>query len=251
MFLRANTPKDIIVHLLLMVCIAILLLVLFFYVYLPIATKHGEAIKVPDLKGKTIDEIKQQLSELNLRYHINDSSYVEGAKPYSVLLQHPVAGSEVKSNRKIYVTIASKNPPTIQMPFLVDNSLKQAEIMIQSHGLVLGNVRQVPSQFANLVIRQYVNGKEVKPGTPLAKGTKVDLDVGDGNETTEIELPNFVGLSLDDARALISENGLTEGLIKKEQVPGKKSQEVTRQKPEYRQGRKIKTGEVISLWYAE
>ncbi|MCS6823789.1 MAG: PASTA domain-containing protein [Cytophagaceae bacterium] len=251
MFLKANTPKDVLIHFLLMIAISVVLLILFFYVYLPIATKHGEAIKVPDLKGKTITQAEEELKKLNLRYHINDSTYVEGAIPHSVLLQHPAAGSDVKSNRKIYITIASKNPPTVQMPALVDNSLKQAEITLKSHGLVLGTVRQVPSQFVNLVIRQYAFGKEVAPGTPLPKGTKIDLDVGDGNETTEIELPNFVGLSLDDARALISENGLTEGLVKKEQVPGKKSQEVIRQKPEYKQGKKIKTGEVINLWYAE
>ena len=84
-FLKAEKKIHILVHLSLIAGIFIVLVLLFFYVYLPITTNHGETIKVPELKGKTVTELEQYLDNYDLRFQINDSSYVPGAKPHSVL----------------------------------------------------------------------------------------------------------------------------------------------------------------------
>ena len=251
MFLNADSKKGLLIHLAIILGVSFLLVILFFYVYLPFTTNHGETIKVPDLKGKKVEELDGVLGNIELRFQVNDSSYIPGAVPYSVLTQHPTAGSEVKSNRKIYVTVTSKNPPMVQMPELKDKSLKAAEMELKSRDLILGSINSVASPFVNLVIKQYVDGKEIEMGTHIPKGTKVTLDVGNGSSTSEIELPNLVGTNIDDAKAYIAEQGLTEGLVKKEQVSGKEPGEVIKQKPEYKLGAKINAGESIDLWYAE
>jgi eukaryotic-like serine/threonine-protein kinase len=251
MFLKATSKKDFFLHIAIILGITLVLIFLFFYVYLPITTNHGETIKVPDLKGKTLEQIEDLLDDQNLRYQVNDSSYVAGAVPYSVLSQHPLAGSEVKASRKIYVTVTAKNPPMVPMPELKDKSLKAAEMELKSRDLVLAETKPVPSPYANLVIKQYVAGKEIEAGTHIPKGTKVTLDIGNGTMTDEIELPNLVGLSLDDARALLVEAGLQVGLEKKEQVAGKDKDIVLKQKPEFKMGAKIHMGESVDLWYAE
>lgn len=251
MFLKANSVKDVFIHLLIIIGVGFVLLLLFFYAYLPMTTNHGERIKVPELSGKTIEEAEGILSENDLRYFVNDSSYVAGAVPYSVLSQHPIAGSEVKANRKIYITVTAKNPPLVPMPELKDKSLKAAEMELKSRSLVLAEIKAVPSPFANLVIKQEINGVEVQPGTYIPKGTKITLVVGNGSMTTEIEIPNLVGMNIDDAKALIAEQGLVIGMEKKEQVVGKDKDVVLKQKPDYKMGVKIHMGETIDLWYAE
>jgi hypothetical protein len=251
MFLKANSKKDVLIHLGIILTIGLILIFLFFFVYLPITTHHGETIKVPDLKGKTLDQAEGLLDENSLRYQVNDSSYVAGAVPFSIISQHPLAGSEVKANRKIYVTVTAKNPPMVPMPELKDKSLKAAEMELKSRDLILSETKPVPSPFANLVIRQYANGKEITAGTHISKGTKITLDVGNGSMTSEIELPNFVGMNIDDAKALLVEQGLLIGLEKKEQVSGKDKDVIIKQKPEYKMGSKINMGETVDLWYAE
>ncbi|MCU0428944.1 MAG: PASTA domain-containing protein [Cytophagaceae bacterium] len=250
-WLKAESKKDILVHLAIIVAIFLLLILLFFYVYLPVTTNHGELIKVPDLKGKSLSEIETTLDDAGLRYKINDSSYVAGAKPLTVISQNPLPNAEVKSNRQIYVTITATTPPKVGMPNLVDKSLKAAELDLRSRDLVLAGINQVPSPFANLVINQYAEGKKIEPGTMIAKGTRITLDVGDGIETKPVPIPNLVGLPLDDARALLSSMGLREGDITKQSASGKEFGVVLKQKPEFKDGLKISTGDKVDLWVAE
>lgn len=251
MFLKANTKKDVFIHLAIIFSIGLLMILIFFYLYLPMSTNHGEKIIVPDLKDKTIEQIEGILSDNELRYQINDSSYIEGAVPNSVISQHPLAGSEVKANRKIYVTVTAKNPPLVPMPELKDKSLKAAEMELKSRDLILSETRPVPSPFSNLVIRQFANGTEIKAGSHIPKGTKITLEIGNGSMTSEIELTNFVGMNIDDAKALLTEQGLLVGLEKREQVTGTDKDVVIKQKPEYKMGSKVHMGETIDLWYAE
>lgn len=251
MLLNANNRKDILIHFSIIGGIVLILILLFFYVYLPLTTHHGETIKVPELKGKTLTQADELLDGQHLRYQVNDSSYIAGAVPFTILSQQPLPGEEVKANRRIYVTVTAKNPPMVPMPELKDKSLKAAEMELKSRDLVLETTRPVPSPFANLVIRQYANGKEIAAQTHIPKGTKITLDIGNGAMTNEIELQNFVGMNIDDAKALLTEQGLLVGLEKREQVSDKDKDVVIKQKPEYKMGAKIHMGETVDLWYAE
>ncbi len=96
-----------------------------------------------------------------------------------------------------------------------------------------------------------MDGKEITAGTHIPKGTLITLDIGNGAMTSEIELPNLVGMNIDDAKALLIEQGLQIGLEKREQLAGKDKDEVVKQKPDYKMGAKIHMGETVDLWYAE
>jgi beta-lactam-binding protein with PASTA domain len=246
MFPKANSLKDLLIHLAIMAGILIAILLVFFYLWLPYTTHHGETITVPTLKGMQADQLDDFLSERNLRYEINDSTYIPGTKPNTVILQHPSEGSKVKENRKIYITIAAKNPPKVKMPNLVDHSLRSAEMELKGFDLVKGKVTMVPSPYHNLVIRQLVNGKEVLAGSYIPKGTIVDLQVGSGAGGAEIELPNLVGMDLVTAKAKLAELGLGMGSeipeVASEEVPGT----VVKQRPEATA--KIHKGEMVDLW---
>src|SRR5690606_19591016 len=97
-------------HIIIILMGAFMLLGFFFFVYLPGTTNHGQTIAVPKITGMTLPEIEDYLGEQNLRYHISDSSYNPGIKPYVILTQDPAAGEKVKENRKIYISVNMKNP---------------------------------------------------------------------------------------------------------------------------------------------
>jgi eukaryotic-like serine/threonine-protein kinase len=250
MFLKANSPKDVFIHIAIILGILIAMILCFFFIYLPVTTNHGETITVPKLIGMNSKDLEPFLKSNHLRYQINDSSYSPGTKPYIVLTQHPFEGSKVKKNRKIYITIASANPPKVKMPRLIDGSLRSAESTLKSFDLVRGEIKQVPSPFPNLVLDQQINGKTIQPGTYIPKGTKIDLIVGNGTDNEEVEVPDVTGLSLEDARTRLAESGLAIGSVRSDPNSSERAGTVVKQNPAGSSGRVMRAGEEVSVWVA-
>jgi beta-lactam-binding protein with PASTA domain len=156
----------------------------------------------------------------------------------------------VKENRKIYVSINMKNPPMIKMPKLIDGSVKNAELILKSYNLRKGEITNVPDLQHGAVLKQFVNGKEVEPGELVAKGSLVDLHVGDGLGNTEFEIPSVINMPLDEASVLLVGQGLQIGNIIYVPGTGKEDGSVVRQRPIAEVGAKIRVGELVDLWVA-
>ncbi len=248
--LKTNSFVGVLIHLALMGLIVAGLIFGFFFLYLPSATNHGETISVPKITGMQLPDAEAYLEEQNLRYFVNDSSYHPERKPFEILTQDPAAGSQVKENRKIYVSINMKNPPMIKMPKLIDGSVKNAELILKSYNLRMGKVTNVPDLQHGAVLKQFVGGKEVKPGDLVPKGAVVDLHVGDGLGETEFEVPNVVGMPLDEASVLLMGQKLQLGNIIYVAGSGKPDGTVVRQRPVADVKAKIRTGELVDLWVA-
>lgn len=178
----------------------LLLAILYFYIYLPAVTNHGESITVPDLTGMGIEELETFLADHELRYTVNDSAYSAEHPPLAVLRQFPQAGSHVKINRVIYVSLNRVTPPTLPMPELVDRSLVNAEVVLKSIELKRGRILYVPSPFRNLVKEMRYEGSEIKAGTRITKGAVIDLVVGDGNGPADFTIGNLTGDSFETAK---------------------------------------------------
>jgi beta-lactam-binding protein with PASTA domain len=110
----------------------------------------------------------------------------------------------------IYITVASKNPPEVDMPDFITKitNLKQAEIQLKQLDLVLANVIPVPGE-NDRVLDQLVNGKRIQPQTRIPKGTKITLKVGK-SDGESVEIPDFTqGWDVNSVRGYCQENGLT------------------------------------------
>lgn len=208
--LRANTLGGLIMHLILAVSLVIVICVFYFYVYLPHITNHGESITVPNIEGLPIARVEAFLASHDLRYEVNDSSYSAEYPPLTVLKQFPAAGAKVKENRKIFVSINRKNPPTVKMPDLIDGSLTNAEAVLRGSELKRGKIHLVRGPFLNVVKEMQINGNKVVPGVLVPKGTMVDLVVMDGG-SNKLPAPNVLGFSFEDAKVNIYGSNLTVG----------------------------------------
>jgi beta-lactam-binding protein with PASTA domain len=246
-FFKAESLKDVLIHLGIIVSIFVTLILLFFYMYLPSVTKHGEYITVPKLEGYTIDQIEQILDAKGLRYEISDSTFKPGVKPFTVLTQHPQAGNEVKQNRRIYLSIAAQNPPNLKMPELTDQSVRGAEMQLKSMGLQVGNITTTPNP-NNFVLGQFFKGKAIKAGTSIPKGSKIDLLVGSGRGDTEVEIPNLNGMSIEEATLAIEELDLLVGSKIYDPNSTQPAGTIIKQKPGYESGQKLRSGDVIDVW---
>jgi beta-lactam-binding protein with PASTA domain len=250
-FLKSDTPADLLKHVVVIGLATALLIFGFFFVYLPITTNHGETIVVPKITGMNQADLEDYLDDRNLRFFVDDSSYNPGTRPFTVLNQDPAPGERVKEDRKIYITVAMKNPPVIKMPKLTDGSVKNAQMILKSYDLVVGQIQLVPDLAQNAVLKQLVGGKEIAPGAPIAKGTKVDLVVGDGQGNQEFPVPNLVNMPYDEATTLLVGQGLQLGeTFYEEAENGEADGTVLKQRPIAAPGASIRMGQLVDLWVA-
>lgn len=248
MFNKVNSNKEVLAHIGIIVGLFLAIILFFFYVYLPYTTNHGESVTVPDLTGMKIDELEDFLESKDLRYQINDSTYDPKIKPLTVMSQYPKPGSKVKEDRKIYLTIRAIKPPQVKMPRLVDASILNAQMVIQSYGLVLGKIEYSPHYAENAVLKQMVNGVEIAPGTSVSKGTRIDLVVGNGSGDIVVDIPSLIKMPIDEALLVINGLGVEKGSVIYDDQSTTPTGTIIKQKPEPGPGKQIKAGEYIDLW---
>lgn len=212
-------------------------------------TQHEITVKVPDFAGKSIASLNDFIKDKQLRYQIIDSIYSPQQTPGTIIRQDPEKESEVKENRVIYLYVTSMLPPQIEMPKLVDRSLRQAIAMLESYGLK-ANIKFVSDACKNCVIKQLYKGKEVSPGTHIKKGSLIELQVGKGNGGSEtMAIPNLIGISFCDAKSKIQASSLQVGsIIADKSVSDTCQAFVYRQTPAPSNDREIGTGAKIDLY---
>lgn len=260
--LKVNSSKKLFIHLGIIIALSLILVLCFFYIYLPAATNHNETVTIPDLEGVHIDNIDEFLTKRNLKYEVlADSGFTSEYEPFTILKQYPLPGSKVKENRKVFLTLNAVSPPRVKMPDLVDGSVKNAQLLLESYGLERGNIKYVPDLAQNAVLEQRYEGKTIEPGTYISKGSKIDLVVGDGLGNTILEVPDLTGMELEDAEFTIVGSGLKVGSILfrnpdlSDRDPKSAVQQVEKRLVIVKQspgpGRKLRIGEEVDIWLDE
>ncbi|MDR3246176.1 MAG: PASTA domain-containing protein [Prevotellaceae bacterium] len=188
---------------------AIVVLLIFSSVFLDLFTRHGKSAPVPDFTGKTMDSVLIIAEKNHLRIEIIDSLFRIDAPRGSVFLQNPEAGTHVKKNRKIFVTLNSFSPRKETVPNVKERSLRQAKTELNAKGFRIGKLEYVHKyERTNLVLAQLYRKKEIEPGVLLPVGEHIDLQLGLDSASYSISIPNVVGLKRQMAEDVIIENSL-------------------------------------------
>ncbi|MBL4715799.1 PASTA domain-containing protein [Sphingobacteriaceae bacterium AH-315-L07] len=212
-------------------------------------THHGESLTVPDVRKMTVAEAEEFLTKSDLRVKILDSNYTVGHMPRTVVDQDPSPDTKVKPNRSIYIIINTSSPPKLKMPELKDVTLRQAESIISSKGLKLGEIIYRPDLAKNVVLEQHYKGKVIKPGTMILKGAEIELVIGDGLGTTKVSVPRLIGMSIDEAKKYLHKYFLNIGAIISEgEVTDTNTAKVFRQFPMFGKKEKLIQGETVDIF---
>lgn len=150
-------------------------------------THHNDYLVVPDFRGQSILGIGEKEENVNYRFQVIDSVFDPDKSRGAILTQDPFPGSKVKKDRTIYLTITSFVPEKTTMPDLRDLTLRQAQTMLETAGLKLGNLQYIKTFDEDAVQNQFHKGRVIKPGTSLDKGSVITLTVGMGAKAFEEE----------------------------------------------------------------
>lgn len=216
-------------------------------------TDHGKSATVPSLAGKSLEEAKIILEKAGFDWEVQDSVYVDTLPPLQVVKQIPDADEVVKANRTILLIIRSVEPPLVEMPNLIGYSFRNAEVVLRTMDLKVGDTLFRPDFARNAVLEQRYNGAVITAGTKVRKGSLITLVLGDGLGDQPINVPGLLGLSYAEAKALLDSSGLGFGAIVLD--PGVKdtlSGFVYRQSPSPKDEEdlpaKIRPGQLIDIW---
>ena len=243
----------------LLAAIVLLGLVLFGTMWmLGFITRHGQYERVPSVLGKSLPEAIRLLEEKGFGVEVSDSLWDDQQSPLAVLKQLPAGEEMVKAKRIIYLSINRSQPPMVEMPNLVGLSFRNAELYLRQLGLKLGDTLRKPDIAKDAVLEQLYGGLAVKPGTQLFQGSTIAFVLGSGISNNEIEVPQLIGLSFAEAKALLQGLGLNVGaLLVDEGVSDTAAAFVYKHNPPHMQQlpetagmpqNRIRPGQSIDLW---
>lgn len=223
---------------------------LFFVFYgLSFYTHHDQYVVVPNVKGKSMFEAKRELKNFDLDFLVVDSTFDESQPPLSVIDQQPRKGAKVKEDRKIYLTLNASAPPQVKIPSIIDNSRRQAELILNSWGLKIGQYIYIPDMAKDAVLNIQINGKIVSPGLVVPKGTTIDLVLGDGFGNQIVEVPPLNDLTVREAIAVLEAVHLNLGMLLADgKITDTSAAYVYDQDPKFGQPGKLGPGNTVQLF---
>ncbi len=183
--------------------------------WLEVHTNHGKEVAVPNVINKSVHEAIKILDDSGLDYEVDSFKYDPKYKPFQVLQIYPVPGSHVKDGRAIILKVNPKTYAKVSVPDIIDRYKGLAFRQLQQVGLKVGDTIYEPSIQRDAVLRMMYNGATLKPGTLLPRFSTIDLVIGAGPKRN-ISVPNLVGLTVQEAKAIIAQNLFEIGLIEHE-----------------------------------
>lgn len=172
-------------------------------------TNHGAYLKVPPVKGQNVDNAIKILESKGFDVVIQDSVYFDSIPRYSVIKQLPEPDATVKVNRTVFLTINRAVPPAVTMPKLEGLSFRFAYDMLQRNHLKLGDTIYRPDFMKGSILEQQYNGGRITAGTKIPWGARINLIIGGGLQLEQVMVPDLVGMTFTDARALLETKGIT------------------------------------------
>jgi len=192
-----------------LVAALVLAVVLFaaFILSLNLLTHHGRSRSVPQVVGKTFADAEKILDKEGFDIVIQDSVYIDSLPPRAVIKQVPESDAVVKVNRTVYLTLNRSVAPMIEMPNLIGFSYRNAIMNLSSVGLSADTTYK--ADFAkNSVLEQLYKDEAIAPGAKIRMGSRVTLVLGTGVGEMFYGVPNLVGRTYAEGKALLEANGV-------------------------------------------
>ena len=235
---------------LLLAGITLILLFIGWLKYLDYYTLHDKYIQVPDFNDMLISQLDSVAEANDIRVVIIDSIFDRSKKKGIVVNQDPEPFTDVKRNRKIYLTINSLQSRKVKFPDIYDLSLRQAIRRLEKNGLEVGQLEYRADIATNKVLNYKINGIKIEIGQELYFGAIVDLVVGKGLSKQSVLVPNLIGLTRMEANIILKSTSLNIGSeIFKSSVFDSSSAVIYKQFPRGNDDNTLSIGSAIDLFF--
>lgn len=175
-------------------------------------TNHGQEIPVPNVVNKSVHDAVKILEDTGLDYEVDSATFNPKYRPFQVLQVYPAPGSRVKDGRAITLKVNPRSWAPVAVPDVINKYSGLAFQRLDQVGLKVGDTIFEPSIQKDAVLRILFKGQSLSPGTKIPRFSVIDVVVGSG-PMRNISIPNVVGLTVKEAKALISRNLFEVGIV--------------------------------------
>lgn len=245
-FLGFLTKKKFYLHLGISIAVTVILFLAVLQ-FLKYYTDHGETYLVPDFYGRTIEELEKVNYNKIYEFVVIDSIYDPGNTKKAIVIQNPYPGARVKKGRKVYVTIVATSREKVEMPNLIDLTLRQAINLLYAKGLSVNRLEYVEDFADNAVLEQTYNGELIEPGTQIEKGSAIDLILGLGRNS-KVPVPFVIGKTAHEAVNAINRASFNVGKVYYLDGKDPAHSRVYQQSPEWNNNANLFKGQEINIW---
>jgi beta-lactam-binding protein with PASTA domain len=177
---------------------------------------HTSEVIVPNLVGKTPLEGRKLAEGNGLQKEVERRYYSPTTPEGKILSQLPPASTQVRRGWQIRVAL-SLGPQRVEIPSLLGQSQRAAEINIRRRGLDMGALAQLqmPGTTADQVLSQ-----SPLPNASGVSAPKISLLVTAASQPQALVMPNFVGQPLASAVQVLQGAGLRVGVVTFAGQPG-------------------------------
>jgi eukaryotic-like serine/threonine-protein kinase len=212
-------------------------------------TRHNQSQEVPNVIGLHFEDAMAVLEESVLTLDISDSSEFNIDYPgQHIYSQYPLPGSKVKKNRAIRVTINPSKEKPIALPNVLEKTRVRALAELESRGFIIQDIQYVPYIGKDVVVAVQLKGKEVIPGTPLNRGTKLVVILGEGLGDEILSVPFLGGLKFWEVKALLASHSLNIGAVLFDAEEDTVNAVVFKQYPPYGNQPGARSGSDVDIW---
>jgi beta-lactam-binding protein with PASTA domain len=168
---------------------------------------HGREVAVPDLVGKSPAEARRMADASGFEMEIERQFYSATVPEGKILSQLPVPGTQVRRGWQIRVA-ASLGPQRVEIPNVLGESQRAAEINIRRRGLDVGTVAEIEMRDTPA---DQVLGQSPPPDASGIASPKISLLTTAVAPAQAFIMPNFVGQSLGGVTLVLQDAGFRLG----------------------------------------
>lgn len=171
---------------------------------------HGREIKVPNLVDKSLAEARRIADTGGFEMVAERQFYSATVPEGKILSQVPPAGTLVRRGWEIRVA-QSLGPQRVEIPSVLGQTERAAEMNIRRRGLEVGTVALMPAPGAH---PDQVLSQSPPANASGVSAPKISLLVAQSASPRAFVMPNLVGQPLANARLILQSAGLHVGSVK-------------------------------------
>jgi len=177
---------------------------------------HGREVSVPNFTGAAPAEARRIAEQNGLQIDVERQYYSATIPEGRILSQLPPAGTKVRRGWQVRVA-ESLGPQRVEIPNLLGESQRAADIIIQRRGLNIGAMAQLqlPGTPADQVVSQSPPANASGVSAP-----KISLLISDASPPEAFVMSSFVGQPLGSATLALQDAGFRVGTVTFAQQPG-------------------------------
>ena len=189
--------------------VSFVVVILFEYIIMPMYTRHNTGQYLMDVQGKTLEEAISMIEAEDFRAIVSDTMYTNKVAEGIVVDQYPKPNMKVKTGRTVRLKI-STSEKLVFIPNLIGQSLRSAELVLQQAGLLIDTVYSEynPEYPKGTIAWQYP-----KANNTMKKGFGIQITLSKGLPPDFYQVPNVIGLSLNQAKEYLAKARLKVGKI--------------------------------------